>query len=185
MTETARLCALVRERSLIQLPAGQEIRLASGRMGRFYFNMKATIFHPEGAYLIASLIVERLRGAGVDAVGGLEMGAVPVVAAVALRSHEMGVPVAGFFVRKQPKAHGTKERIEGILSPGERVALLEDVTTTGGSVLKAVAAVREIGCTVARVITLVDRQEGAAETLAAHGLTLEALLTADDIGVVR
>ncbi len=175
-----RLQTIVQERSLIRAPPGEELRLASGATSSFYFDMKRTVYNPEGAYLVADLILDALEGSAVDAVGGLEVGAVPIASAVALRSHERGPPVRGFHVRKAPKDHGSQRSIEGYLERGWTVALLEDVTTTGGSALRAVEAVAASGCTIDRVITIVDRLQGAAEAFAAKGLRLQPLLTTRD-----
>jgi orotate phosphoribosyltransferase len=160
------------------------MKLASGRTSSFYFNMKPTMLDPEGAHLIGSLIVATLAGRRVDLVGGLEMGAVPIAAAVAAVSHGEGAPLRAFFVRKQAKEHGTRSLIEG-LAPGEtmggkRVAILEDVTTTGGSALKAVEAVRAGGAEVVGVVSIVDRMEGAAAAFKAAGVMFLPLLTVED-----
>ncbi len=176
-----RLIEIVRERSF---STGSQTKLASGRSSTFYFNMKPTMLDPEGGYLIARLILERLRDTRADLVGGLEMGAVPLAVAACVVSQGHGRPVRAFFVRKQAKEHGARKLIEG-LGPGEtlagkRVVVLEDVTTTGGSSMKAVEAVREDGGEVALVLTVVDRLEGATETFKAAGVPFAALLTAAD-----
>ena len=177
-----RLCAIVRDRSFSN---DREITLASGRKSWLYFNMKPTMMDPEGAHLIAELIVDKLDGQSVDYVGGLEMGAVPIVAFVAPASFRRSPdnPVRAFFVRKAAKGHGTQQRIEG-LAPGEslsgkRIVMLEDVTTTGGSVIKAIHEVREMGAEVLKVVTILDRQEGASEALAEIDVPLDPVLTAD------
>ena len=177
-----RLLAIVRERSFIEAPPGQELRLSSGATSRFYFDMKRTIYHPEGAGLVAELILATIEAEGlhIDAIGGLEVGAIPIAAAVAVRSHQRERGVPGFPVRKAPKGHGTRRLIEGYLEPGWSALLVEDVTTTGGSVLRAIAAVRDYGCTVDHVLTIVDRREGAQAALADQGVRLLALLRADD-----
>jgi orotate phosphoribosyltransferase len=117
-------------------------------------------------------------------VGGLEMGAVPIAAAVAAVSFAKGRPLPAFFVRKLAKEHGTQSLIEGLVKgetiKGKRVIIVEDVTTTGGSSLKAVEAVRSEGASVVRVITIVDRLEGAAETFAKGGITFSPILTVQD-----
>ena len=150
----------------------------------FYFNMKPTMLDPEGAHLIARLMLDKLAGVELDRIGGLEMGAVPIAAAVATLSFEAGRPLPAFFVRKQAKEHGTKSLVEGLprgeTLSGKRVAIVEDVTTTGGSALKAVEAVRADGATVVRILTIVDRQEGASEAFAAAGLAFTPLLTLAD-----
>lgn len=175
-----RLIEIIKQRSF---STGTEMKLASGRTSNFYFNMKPTMLHPEGAHLIGWLLLDAL-GDGVDLVGGLEMGAVPIATAVAAVSHAAGRPVPAFFVRKAAKEHGTQSLIEGLAIgeslSGRRVAVVEDVTTTGASAIKAAEAVRAAGGTVVRVATVVDRQEGAAEAFAAAGLPFVALLTATD-----
>jgi orotate phosphoribosyltransferase len=175
------LIALVKERSFQQ---GAEMKLASGRTSSFYFNMKPTMLHPAGAHLIASLILERIDGLGAELVGGLEMGAVPIAAAVAAVSHARGTPIRAFFVRKQAKEHGTQSLIEGLAKgetmTGRKVVVVEDVTTTGGSAIKAAEAVAVAGGRVVAVVTIVDRQEGAGAAFAAAGLAFLPLLTVDD-----
>jgi len=175
-----RLSAIVEARSLFK---GEEFHLTSGTQTRFYFDMKGTVFDPEGASLIADLILEALASDEVDAIGGLELGAVPIAACVSQRSFQVGRPLRAFFVRKQAKQHGTMRHVEGPLEPGMRVVVVEDVTTTGGSALKAVEAVRSFGCSVDRVITLVDRLEGATEAFAVQSIELIALLTASDFNL--
>jgi len=177
----ARLIEIVAERSF---STGPEMKLASGRVSNFYFNMKPTMLHPEGAWTIGALILDALAGEDAGMIGGLEMGAVPIAASVAAVSHHQGRPLSAFFVRKQAKEHGTQSLIEG-LSKGEtlagrRVVVVEDVTTTGGSAVKAAEAIRAAGGVIVRVITVVDRQEGAAEAFAAACLPFTAILTAAD-----
>lgn len=177
----SRLIAIVKERSFQE---GPEMRLASGKTSTFYFNMKPTMLDSEGAHLIASLILDALDGVEAELVGGLEMGAVPIAAGVATLAHQRGRRLGAFFVRKQAKEHGTKSLIEG-MAPGEamvgkRVVIVEDVTTTGGSSIKAAETVRQAGGEIVRVITVVDRLEGAADSFAGAGLQFSALLTLAD-----
>jgi orotate phosphoribosyltransferase len=179
--DKARLIEIVRKRSFSN---DREITLASGRKSMLYFNMKPTMMDPEGAAIIADMIVDKLASLGVDYVGGLEMGAVPIVSMVSPASFRRGTPIRAFFVRKQAKGHGTQALIEG-LAPGDSLAgkhvvIVEDVTTTGGSALKAAVVTREAGATVDTILTLVDRQEGAAEALGGEGVKLVSLLTAND-----
>lgn len=179
--DAERLVEIIRRRSY---GTGVVIKLASGRTSDFYFDMKPTMLHPEGAALIGSLVVEALKGEQVDLVGGLEMGAVPIATAVAAISHVKGWPLGAFFVRKQAKEHGTQSLIEGFPKgetiAGRRVVVLEDVTTTGGSALKAIEALKTEGATVVSVITVVDREEGAAAAFAAAGVPFKPLLTRQD-----
>lgn len=174
-----RLFEIIREKSFSR---GPEITLASGRKSNFYFNMKPTMLDGEAANLIAEMLLERLKEARADLVGGLEMGAVPLVSLIAAAAHRAGLPLGAFFVRKQAKGHGTQQRIEG-LAPGEvlsgkRVVILEDVTTTGGSAIQAVEECRAVGAELVGVITLVDRGEGAADAFAELGLPLDRLFGA-------
>ncbi len=176
-----RLIDIITERSFQR---GGEMKLASGRSSTFYFNMKPTMMHPEGAALIARLFLDAVANDKADLIGGLEMGAVPLAASLCAVSEMEGRPLQAFFVRKQVKEHGTQALIEGLAAgesfAGKRVVVLEDVTTTGGSALKAVRMIEEAGGDVVRVITVVDRQEGAAKTFADAGVTFSALLNTDD-----
>jgi orotate phosphoribosyltransferase len=179
--DKVRLIEIARQKSFSN---DREITLASGRKSMLYFNMKPTMMDPEGAAIISEMIVDKLDGVDVDYVGGLEMGAVPIVSMVSPASFRRGRPLKAFFVRKQAKGHGTQSLIEG-LAPGDTlegktVVVFEDVTTTGGSALKAAQVAREAGAKVDTVLTLLDRQEGAKEALAAEGLALMSLLTAGD-----
>lgn len=181
MRDRARLVEIVKERSF---QSGAEMKLASGRTSTFYFNMKPTMLHPEGAHLIAQLILDSLEKSDADLIGGLEMGAVPIASATSAVSFARGRPLAAFFVRKQVKDHGTQSLLEGLAKnetvAGHKLVIVEDVTTTGGSAIKAAEAVRAAGGEVVRVITIVDRQEGAAEAFATAGLEFTPLLTLDD-----
>jgi orotate phosphoribosyltransferase len=185
MADTAaarrRLVEIVKRRSF---STGSDITLVSGRSSSFYFDMKPTMLDPEGAHLIAALILDALAGSAVEMIGGLEMGAVPLAVAVAAASHAQGRPLPAVFVRKQAKEHGARKLVEG-LAPGEtlagrRVAVLEDVTTTGGSAGKAIEALQAEGAIIDRVITVVDRLEGAADNFRAAGIPFTAILTAAD-----
>jgi orotate phosphoribosyltransferase len=174
--ERLRLWEIIREKSFLR---GRTYRLASGRMSDIYFRMKSTVLHPEGANLVADEILRRIEGERVDAIGGMVIGAVPIATAVSVKSYPHR-PIPAFFVRAEVKGHGTEELIDGYLEKGWHAVVVEDVTTTGGSVMKAIKAVRERGCTVSKVITIVDRLEGAKENLAREGVELVALYTRDD-----
>ncbi len=176
----ARLRDIIHERSF----GYGEIKLASGRTSNFYFNLKPSMLDAEGAALLAQLTLHALEGEKVDYIGGLEMGAVPIAGAVAQLSFMTGAPMQAFFVRKKPKEHGARLSVEG-LKPGEtlagkRVVIVEDVTTTGGSAMKAVEAARADGAEIAFVLTIVDREEGATENFAALGLAFRALYRASE-----
>jgi orotate phosphoribosyltransferase len=176
--EMTREVLLSRLRDLAMV-SGREMRLASGRTSDIYFDMKMAMFEPETINLIADTILDELRRRGSKQIGGLEMGAVPIIAAVVCKSFPQQ-PVRGFFVRKSVKAHGTQKKIEGHFDPNAPTLLLDDVTTTGGSVLEAVKAVREQGGDATAVLTVVDRKEGAREALAQAGVELIALYAKSD-----
>lgn len=153
--------------------------LASGRVSDLYVDARQVTLHGTGAALIGRLVLQRLRPE-VVAVGGLTLGADPIAcSAAALSVQVLGRPVHAFLVRKEPKGHGTASLVEGMgnLGPGARVCVVEDTSTTGGSLVKAVEHARAAGLDVVQAITVVDREEGAAEALGAVGLVLEALTT--------
>jgi len=178
--DRARLADIIFERSF----GRGRITLASGKESDFYFDLKPSMLHPEGASLMAKALLREIRKAGADYVGGLEMGAVPITGAVCQHSHDSGAPIAGFFVRKQAKGHGAKKLIEGLAKgetlAGRKVAVVEDVTTTGESAFKAVEPCREAGAEVVLVITVVDREDGAQEFFESKGLPFKALFVASE-----
>jgi orotate phosphoribosyltransferase len=140
-----------------------EFTLSSGKKSNFYIDCRKVTLHPQGAKLIGQIILDKIKGLKVDAVGGLTMGADPIIGAVIT----LGA-IPGFIVRKKAKEHGTRQRIEGILQPGWNVLIVEDVATTGGSALEAIQAAEEAGAKVVKVISVVDREEGAKEALAKY-----------------
>lgn len=176
MDDRKLLFEIIRRRSFRQ---GGAFKLASGRTSTIYFNLKPAMLDPYGARLIGAALAEKAAALGADHVGGLEMGAVPLVAATAAMSAVAGRPVRAIFVRKAVKDHGTKSLIEGLADgeslAGRRLVLVEDVTTTGGSALKAAELLRAAGVEVRHVVTVVDREEGASEAFRAAGLELHAL----------
>jgi orotate phosphoribosyltransferase len=156
------------------------IVLASGRESDFYFDMKPAMLDPDGAALLAELIMHALDGVEADCVGGLEMGAVPLIAPVAIKSRDFGRSLPGFFVRKTVKDHGTKKRVDGNDVAGKTVVILEDVTTTGGSALDAVQAVHEAGGRVSLVLSILDRGEGADAVFDDAGVAFKSLFKAQE-----
>ena len=179
MTTHDRLLSILAERSARR---GQ-FTLASGRQSTLYIDARLTTMSPDGLALIGPLALAALREADwrVHAVGGLTLGADPISYAIAYASAETATPLRAFTVRKEAKAHGTGRLIEGPFNAGDRVAIVEDVITTGGSALRAVEAVRAAGGTVAGVLALVDREEGGRDALVSAGLPVVALARASDI----
>ncbi len=158
--------------------------LASGRTSHYYVDGRKVTLSAEGAALIGAGILERFKDlSGISAIGGLTMGADPIVGAALAVAGIQGNPLRGFLVRKESKTHGTGRLVEGPLSSGETVVIVDDVATTGGSSLQAVSAVEAMGGKVARVIVVLDRLEGAAEAFAKRGLDFVSLLTIRDLGV--
>ena len=175
-------------RKLVSLLAMRSARrgnftLASGRQSSLYIDARLTTMSPEGLALIGPLGVEALRNARwhVDAVGGLTLGADPIAYSISYASAGSSAPIRAFTVRKEAKAHGTGKLIEGPFHSGDRVAVVEDVITTGGSALRAVSAIRDAGGEVVGVLALVDREEGGREALEEKGLRVMSLVTAADL----
>ncbi|MCY3015796.1 MAG: orotate phosphoribosyltransferase [Planctomycetota bacterium] len=160
-------------------------RLASGREASFYLDAKQVVLDARGSMLVGRAILDLLRAHGPlpAAVGGMSIGADPVTSAVVTMAGVGGFDLRGFMVRKEPKDHGTKRYIEGPVAPGEKVVIVEDVTTTGGSSLLAIDRAIEFGLVVERVVTVIDRLAGATATLAARGIPLDALVTIRDLGI--
>ncbi len=157
--------------------------LASGRVSDYYIDGKLTCFDPAGSALIVDAILAEIADLPVDAVGGMDMGATPIVGAVANRSFHVGRPLPTFIVRKEVKEHGTMKLIEGPLKPSSRVVIIDDVVTTGGSILKAIDAVEQKACKVLLALSVLDRNAGASEALAARGIPYRPLVTLADLGI--
>jgi orotate phosphoribosyltransferase len=174
-----KLIALVREKAL----EFGNFTLASGKQATFYLDCRKVTLDAVGARTIADAMIAALAHDWPDAVGGMAVGAVPITAAILTRAGEMDRALSGFFVRRQAKEHGKGRSIEGPVKPGQRVVIVEDVVTTGGSSIAAIEQCREFGLVVSRVLAIVDRLAGAAERFAEHGCQLEALLTIEDLGI--
>ncbi len=163
----------------------REVTLASGRKSNFYFDGKQTTLHKTGGLLVGKAfwdVVKTFEGP-IDGVGGLTLGADPIATATSIAAALEESPVHAFIIRKEPKGHGTGQWLEGRknLPPGSRVVIVEDVTTTGGSSIKAVERAQEEGLVVLGIVTLVDRQEGAQENITAEGQVLKAVFTKEEI----
>ncbi len=157
------------------------LTLASGRSSTYYVDCKRTLYLPRGAYLAGELVLELVREARVEQLGGMAAGALPITDAVLAAAWRHGVDLRGFFVRKETKAHGLQQLIEGAFKPGLATAVIDDTITTGGSSMQAVAAMREAGARVTHAIALVERGEGAAETFARAGLEYKYVFTAEEV----
>ena len=185
--EEARQRLIEKVRELAYLYSDDSFTLASGRKSNHFFDMKPVMMDPECAHLLGVLIHDTIEGiGGADAVGGLELGAVPLTG-IAIAKAGRGSPLRGFIVRKEPKGRGGRKTgnppgIEGSsLQKGDRIVLLEDVTTTGGSALKAARRLIEIGCELVACITILDREEGGAEAFEEDGILLLPLTVKSEI----
>ena len=176
-TIRSRLLELFKARAV----AFGDFTLASGKKSRYYINSKKVLFHGEAISLLGELLYDATRDLDIRAIGGLEVGAIPMATAAVLRYQQASRTLEGFFVRKQAKGHGSQERLEGLVSAGDRVSVVDDVLTTGESVVQAIEAVEQRGATVARVVCIVDRLQGARERLA--GYDFRPLFTIRDLGI--
>lgn len=158
--------------------------LSWGGKSRFYFDGRLLTLEPEGAYIIGQSLLPYVTGAGATAVGGPTLGADPMVAAIAMTSHMAGDPICGFIVRKETKGHGTGKLIEGPLTPGSKVAIVDDTCSTGGSLFQAIAAAEGVGCEVVKVLSVLDRREGGSEMLRERGYNFSSLLVATPEGEI-
>ncbi len=172
-----RLLELIKERALFL----GERKLSSGKMSNYYIDGKLITCDPEGLYLTGKIILSMIGQEKIDAIGGMTIGADPIASAVAVLSHLEKCPVKAFIVRSAQKEHGMGKLIEGHLQKGWSVVIVDDVVTTGGSVLKAIKAVEEAGAVVKKVIAIVDRFEGAREALAEKKIPLVSIFNRDDV----
>lgn len=156
-------------------------KLVSGRMSRFYVNCKPTTLSSRGMFLAGHLVFDAIAEANVTAVGGLTFGADPIAVATAFASGLKGQPIDAFSIRKTQKDHGIVKWIEGDVEPGRKVAVIDDVATTGGSTIKAVERSRAEGLDVVKVVVLVDRQEGGLDNIRKHVGDVSAVITRDEL----
>lgn len=159
--------------------------LASGKTSHYYFNCKPTTLDPEGMNLIGAIIFDILKETDITAAGGLTLGADPIANALAVISYQKGKPIKAFIVRKDVKDHGTKSAIEGNVQAGEKIAVIDDVITTGGSTVVAIEQARKAGLVVEAVITLIDREEGGRENILKHVSNVQSILTRTQIMNLR
>ncbi|PLX98368.1 MAG: orotate phosphoribosyltransferase [Desulfuromonas sp.] len=181
MSVKEELKSIIRELSYEE----REVTLASGRKSNFYFDGKQTTLHASGGLLVGQAfweVIKELEGP-IDGVGGLTMGADPIATATSIAAKLDGSDVHAFIIRKEPKGHGTGQWLEGRknLPPGSRVVIVEDVTTTGGSSMKAVERAEQEGLEVIAIVTLVDREEGARDAIEGAGQVLKAVFTRTEV----
>lgn len=180
MDERKRLLELIKEKSYEK----RKVILSSGKESTFYFDGKQTTLNPEGSYITGKLLYQKIRNAPipVEAVGGMTLGADPIVTSIAIVSFLEGNPLPAFIIRKEPKKHGTCRWIEGKanLPPRAKVAIIEDVVTTGTTTLNAISRAEEEGLEVVQVLALIDREEGGSEHLSEKGYRLESLFALSD-----
>lgn len=158
-----------------------DFTLASGKKSSYYVNSKKVLFHAEAISLLGDLLFEVTSDLEFEAIGGLEVGAIPMAAAALTAFHRNGRSMEGFFVRKQAKAHGSQELVEGQVNAGDRVVVIDDVLTTGGSLVQAIHAVEAAGAKVVRAVCICDRLQGAAEALKDYDY--RPLFTVRDFGI--
>lgn len=174
------LIAMLCDKSFKYTPE-PSFKLVSGRMSRFYVNCKPTTLSPRGMYLAGHLVFEAIRDAEVSGVGGLTFGADPIAVAAAFASELKGRPVKAFSIRKTRKDHGIVKWIEGDMTPEERVAIIDDVATTGGSTIQAIERARAEGLNVVKAVILVDRQEGGLDNIRNHVADVTAVISRDEL----
>ena len=179
MYDRERLMALFRERAL----KFGDFTLASGKKSTYYLDGKQITLHSEGLRLVSHGLLELLHDVDYAAIGGMSIGADPIVGGVLTAAAEGQKSLSGFMVRKEAKGHGTNRFVEGPVVPGSRVVVIDDVVTTGGSALLAVDRIVEFGCEVVCVVGIVDRKEGGAANFAARNLPFRALLSIEDFGI--
>jgi len=176
-----RLIEIVLERTF-KYSEDPPFTLVSGRKSNYYFNCKPTTLDPEGMNLIGEILFSMLTKTDVTAAGGLTLGADPIANALAVISFQKGRPIKSFIVRKDVKDHGVKNAIEGNVSRGEKVVVLDDVITTGGSTITAITQARAAGLIIERAIVLIDREEeNGRQNIEAQGVVVEAVLTRTEI----
>ena len=160
-----------------------DFTLTSGKKSEYYFDCKQTALHPEGGFLIGRLFFDMLKEYELEGVGGMTLGADPLITGVTVVSHVEGRPMPGFIIRKESKGHGTDQYLEGLANfkEGDRVVLLEDVCTTGGTLITAAERVRDAGLEIVGVLAVLDREEGGREKLKEAGMELNSIFTRQEL----
>jgi orotate phosphoribosyltransferase len=184
MTAERRERILARTKELGALTYG-DFTLSSGEKSTYYFDGRLLSLDPEGASLLGPEFLQVAIDCGAEAIGGLTLGADPIVSGVVLTSYLQGSPVEGFLVRKEAKGHGVGRLIEGPLKPGSKVLIVDDACSTAGSLFQAIAAAEAEGCKVVHVAAIIDRHQGGDEELARRGYVFTAFLEGTEEGVVK
>ncbi len=179
-----RLGEIIIERSF-KFSDNPPFTLTSGKKSNYYFNCKPTTLDPEGMNFIGTIVFDILKNTDVTAAGGLTLGADPIANALSVISYQKGKPIKSFIVRKDIKDHGTKSKIEGNVRPGEKVAIIDDVITTGASTITAIEQARKEGLNVELVIALIDREEGGRENILQYVDNIKIILTRTEIMNLR
>lgn len=179
MTSRERLLELIKQRAVIH----QEVTLASGQKSSYYIDARSLFLHGPSATLIGEALYELTKDLPMQAIGGPAVGALPLTVAVTMHYDKMGMGMEGFFIRKEAKTHGLQKTVEGVLPVAGKVVIVEDVFTTGGSVMTAIEAVQEAGAKVIAVVGIVDRLQGARERFEALGIQFRTICTIRDLGV--
>lgn len=178
MNETEKLKLILKNKSILK----GSFKLASGKESSYYIDARLTTLDPEGVSIISSIFLDEiLKNKDITAVGGPTMGADPIVGSIISLSHHKGNPLNGFLVRKEEKDHGTGKMIEGNINRGDRVAVVEDVVTSGGSVFRAIEAIENFGAKVAKVLVVVDREAGGKELFKERGYELFSIFNVSEL----
>lgn len=179
MTNRNALLELIKSRAVIH----KEVTLASGQKSSYYIDARSLFLYGPAATLIGEAIYDLTKDLPIDAIGGPAVGALPITVAATMHYHKMGKPMEGFFTRKEAKTHGLQKTVEGVLPVGGKVAVCEDVFTTGGSVVTAIEGIHEAGAKVVAVVGIVDRLQGARERFESMGIQFRTICTIKDLGV--
>lgn len=179
MYDRERLLNLFRERAL----KFGDFTLASGRKSTYYLDGKQITLHSEGVRLVSEGLLDLLQDVEFDAIGGMSIGADPIIGGVLTVAAEQGRKLDGFLIRKEAKGHGTNRYVEGPVSPSARVVVIDDVVTTGGSSLQAAERITEFGCRVIQVVGVIDRLEGGAANFRERNIPFRSLLSIRDFGI--
>ncbi|WP_456399997.1 orotate phosphoribosyltransferase [Persephonella sp.] len=179
MDYKGKLKELITERAL-KVSDKPIFKLSSGKLSTYYMDLRTITLDPEGGFIIGNIIYEMIKDKNPDGVGGLTLGADPISYATSIVSYINKNPIKPFVVRKEPKGHGTGKQIEGNMKEGDRVFIVEDVVTTGGSSLKAAKVAKDFGMEILGIITIIDREEGGRENIEKEGFDFISVFKISD-----